>query len=70
MAALPATLASSDNDDDYSNSNLRFSGGITGLRGDFFALIYWSSSSILMAAVDSNGRWWLTTAGGDDGDSG
>jgi hypothetical protein len=70
MAALPATLASSDNDDDYSNLNLRFPSGITGRRGNFFTLISLSSSSIPMAAVDSNGGQWLTAAGGNDGDSG
>ena len=69
MAALPATSASSDNNDDCSNSNLRFSGGITGRRGDFFALISLSSSSVPMAAVDSDGGRWLTAAGGDNGDS-
>ena len=70
MAALLATLVSSDNDDDYSNSNLRFSCGITGRRGNFFALISLSFLSVPMAAVDSNGGWWLMAAGGDDGDSG
>ncbi len=70
VAALPATLASLDNNNDCSNSNLRLSGGIIGRQGNFFALISLSSSSIPMAAVGSDGGRRLTVAGGNDGDSG